>query len=148
MKFNWGTGIFIVIALFFVAVIAFYIYINQLDINLVENNYYEKELAYQERIDKIDNTSSLAGKISLAQEPGAMIIRFPGIEKELKPEGTVLFYRPSDPKKDFTIPLQLNDSLEQTVNVSAIDPGKWTIKIDWKMGGKDYYFEEGIIISH
>jgi hypothetical protein len=148
MKFNWGTGIFIVIALFFVAIIAFFIYINQLDINLVEDNYYEKELAYQQKIDKIDNTSSLAGKISLAQEPGVMIIRFPAIGKELKPEGTVLFYRPSDPKKDFTIPLQLNDSLQQIIGVSGIDPGRWTIKIDWKMGGKDYYFEEGIIISH
>jgi hypothetical protein len=147
MKFNWGTGIFLVIVLFFLAVIAFFIYISNLDINLVEDNYYEKELAYQQRIDKLSNTSSLPGKIEVSQEPGVVIIQFPRLDSILTSEGTILFYRPSDPKKDFTVPIQLNDSCRQVLNISRIDKGKWVIKLDWKMAGIEYYFEEGVIID-
>jgi nitrogen fixation protein FixH len=148
MKFNWGTGIFIILTLFFLAIIAFYIYITHLDINLVEDNYYEKELAYQDRIDKLNNTLALPGKINITKETGIIIIQFPDLDPGLSPEGTVLFYRPSDPKKDFTLSLQLNDSLSQAFDISKLDPGRWMLKLDWKMGRKEYYFEEGIFIEH
>ncbi len=148
IKFNWGTGIFIVIAMFVMAVIAFFIFINTLDINLVEDNYYEKELAYQERIDKIENTANLTGEIDIRQENGQMIIQFPDIDPLLVPTGTVWFYRPSDPKKDFTVPLNLDNSRMQVMDVSKIDPGKWTVKMEWEMGGKHYYYEENLIIEH
>jgi hypothetical protein len=148
MKFNWGTGIFIVIAMFLVAVVAFFIYISNLDIKLVENNYYEKELAYQDRIDKLNNTASLRWKIRIKQEPGSIIIQFPTLQPPVIPEGSLLFYRPSDPEKDFTIPLKLNDSSYQIIDTKEIDRGKWIIKLDWKMDRKEYYYEEGVLIEH
>jgi hypothetical protein len=148
MKFNWGTGIFIVIALFILAVAAFLIYTSNQDIKLVENNYYEKELAYQDRIDKLINADSLPWKIHVKQEPGIIIIQFPQLDTALTPAGTILFYRPSDPEKDFSVPLQLNDSSWQVIDIMGINKGKWVIKLDWHMGGKKYYFEEGLIIAH
>jgi len=148
MKFNWGTGIFIVLALFVLAVITFYLYITNLDINLVEDKYYEKELVYQEQIDKINNTLSLQDKIKISQEPGVLIVQFPTLDPGHSPEGSVLFYRPSDPEKDFTMPLQLNDSLQQFFDISKLDKGRWLLKVDWKMGGKEYYFEESVFIEH
>jgi len=148
IKFNWGTGIFSVIVLFILLVIAFFIFINNLDINLVEDNYYEKELVFQDRIEKIENTSSLSGKIRVIAEPGIVSIQFPRADTAFIPEGNILFYRPSDPKKDFTVPLQLNDSSRQAINVSGVDKGRWVVKIDWKMGEREYYYEEAIIILH
>jgi hypothetical protein len=148
MKFNWGTGIFVVIVLFLLAVIAFFIFINTLDINLVEDNYYEKELAYQERIDKINNTAALAGEINISVEPGILTIRFPAIDSAFTPVGKIWLYRPSDPKKDVILPLELDKTYQQVLDISKMDKGKWTIKLEWEMGGRDYYFEEGIIISH
>lgn len=148
IKFNWGTGIFIVLTVFILAVIAFFIFITNLDIKLVEDNYYEKELAFQERIDKINNASLLSGKISIMQEPRQVIIQFPPLGPGITPAGIVWFYRPSDPDKDFKLPLQLNDSLRQVFDVKGLDQGRWMIKLDWKMDGKEYYFEEGVIISH
>jgi hypothetical protein len=148
MKLNWGTGIFIILAVFILAIVAFYLFIANLDINLVEDNYYEKELVYQERIDKLNNTLSLPGKISVMKQPGILVIQFPALEAGNSPEGLVLFYRPSDPAKDFILPLQLNDSLQQAFDVSKLEKGKWIIKLDWKTGGKEYYFEESIFIEH
>jgi hypothetical protein len=148
MKFNWGTGIFLVLTFFILALIAFFIFINNLDINLVEGNYYEKELVYQERIDKINNTSSLPGKIKVVQEPDMIIIQFPQLDTTIAPIGSLMFYRPSDPEKDFSVPLQLNDSSRQVFDIKGLDKGKWVIKLDWEMGGKEYYYEEGVIIEH
>jgi nitrogen fixation protein FixH len=148
IKFNWGTGIFIVLAIFFIAIIAFFLYITNLDIHLVEDNYYEKELVYQQRIDKLKNTQALNGKIEILKSPGIITIQFPFIGASDSVNGTAWFYRPSDPGKDFTLLLNLNDSLQQSFDVSKIDRGKWMIKLDWKMGEKEYYFEETVFIEH
>ena len=147
MKFNWGTGIFTVIVIFLLAVVAFYFYITNMDINLVEDNYYEKELAYQERIDKINNTSGLPGKIEIMQERNILAIQFPKADPSVIHEGNVLFYRPSDPLKDFSVPLQLDDSLRQAFDITNIAKGRWIIKIDWKMADKEFYFEESLNIT-
>jgi hypothetical protein len=147
IRFSWGTGIFIFLTLFIVGVVVFYLFITKLDIRLVEDNYYEKELAYQQKINKIDNTRLLSGKIGIERMPGMIMLRFPSLESGHKPEGSVVFYRPSDPDKDFSAELQLNDSLQQVFDISKIDKGKWIIKIDWKMGGKEYYFEESVIVE-
>jgi len=137
-----------VIVTFLLGVVAFFIYINDMDINLVEDNYYEEELVYQDRIDKINNVSELPGKINISSKAGMIIIQFPALDTVPALDGSLMFYRPSDPWKDFSIPLQLDDSLRQALDVSMLKPGKWIIKIDWEMGGKEYYFEESVILSH
>ena len=58
-----------------------------------------------------------------------------------------MLYRPSDPKKDVIMPLLLDKSGRQEIDISGIAKGKWTVKIEWEMGGKEYYFEEGLIIE-
>jgi len=146
MKFNWGTGILIVIITFILGVIAFFIFINNLDINLVEDNYYEKELAYQEKIDQMNNTALLNGEIDIFQEGKTLFIQFPELDSLAEPKGNVLFYRPSDPDKDITVPLQLNEEHLQAIDISKIIAGKWILKLDWEMGGQAYYYEEGIVI--
>jgi hypothetical protein len=148
MKFNWGTGIFIVIIVFILAVAGFMIYVSTLDINLVEDNYYDKELVYQDRIDRINNTAALTWKIGIKQDQGRLILQFPSQEPPIAPEGTLLLYRPSDPGKDITIPLQLNDSARQIIDIARIDRGKWVIKLDWKTNGKSYYFEKEVFINN
>jgi hypothetical protein len=148
MKFNWGTGIFIVILLFVMAVVAFLIYTSNMDMKLVEDNYYDKELAYQDRIDKLNNTASLPWKINISQVPGTLIIQFPQSDTALAPSGSLLFYRPSDSDKDFSVPIQLNDSSRQVIDIRGVNKGKWVIKLDWKMGGKEYYYEEEVFVEN
>lgn len=147
INFNWGTGIFIVIALFLMAVVAFFIYMSNLDINLVEDNYYEKELVYQQKIDKLKNTGTLPSKISVTTTEDAVILRFPETLGDSSTQGHIIFYRPSDPSKDFTVELKPDDSLMQVIPATGMIPGKWTVKIDWTTLGTGYYFEEGIFIQ-
>ena len=148
MKLNWGSGIFIVLLVFILAVVGFFFYINNLDIHLVEDNYYEKELAFQERIDKLKNTALLEGEIKITMEEGRLYIRFPELDSTHQPAGTVLFYRPADQKKDISFPLQLSHEHLQAIDISQMDKGKWVLKLDWEMGGKAYYFEQGLVLAN
>ena len=144
MKFNWGTGILIVIVLFILAVVIFFIWSSYLDINLVEDNYYEKELAYQERIDRIMNAESLGEKVKVTLSREILRIDFPKSISGKKIGGNIIFYRPSDPGRDFTVPLDINDSAYQIIDASRLDPGRYVIKIDWVADSVGYYFEEEV----
>jgi nitrogen fixation protein FixH len=134
-----------VILLIFGGVIAFFIYTSNLDINLVENNYYEKELIYEQKIEKTRNAINLTGKISI--EPGSdfIVIHFPDTVRHSGIEGTILFYRPSDENKDFTVPIALDDSLRQVIGKENMLPGKYIVKIEWEMEGVHYYHEQVLI---
>lgn len=145
IRFNWGTGIFIVIVLIFGGVIAFFIYSSNLDINLVENNYYEKELVYEQRIEKIRNANSLPEKIRIEPEGEFIIFHFPDTLRNSSLKGSIWFYRPSDESKDFTVPISPDDSLKQFINRGSLIPGKYLVKIEWEMDGTPYYQEEVLV---
>ena len=53
MKINWGTGIFIFYSLFVGALVFQLVKSFQYDNSLVVENYYEKDLNYQEQYNKI-----------------------------------------------------------------------------------------------
>lgn len=145
IKFNWGTGIFIVIVFIFSGVIGFFIFSANLDINLVENNYYEKELVYEQRIAHTRNANNLPEKIRIESPGDRIVLHFPDTASNTGITGTIWFYRPSDESKDFTLPISLDDSLCQAIGKERIFPGKYTIKIDWEMAGTHYYQEEVLI---
>jgi hypothetical protein len=145
IKFNWGTGIFIVIVFIFFGVIGFFIFSANLDINLVEKNYYEKELVYEQRIAHTRNANNLPEKIRIESLADRVVLHFPDTVRNTGIRGTIWFYRPSDESKDFTVPISLDASLCQAIDKVRIFPGKYTVKIDWEMAGTPYYQEEILI---
>jgi hypothetical protein len=60
IKFNWGIGITIFISAFILLNIIFIIFASGQKVDLVTEKYYEKELKYQEVIDKKINSNSLS----------------------------------------------------------------------------------------
>jgi hypothetical protein len=66
MKINWGTGIVIAIGLFmtFILVLVYKMTVDQkYNHDLVVEEYYKKELAFQEEIDAEKNALSLSERI-------------------------------------------------------------------------------------
>lgn len=145
IKFNWGTGIFIVIVLIFGGVIAFFIYSSYLDVNLVETNYYEKELVYEQRIEKIRNADKMPEKIRIVPFQDHIMFHYPDTIMSTGISGSIYFYRPSDETKDFTVVIAPDDSLRQMISKRDLLPGKYIIKMEWEMAGIFYYLEEVLI---
>jgi hypothetical protein len=62
------------------------------------------------------------------------------------PSGEVVFFRPSDPKMDFMVPL--SDGVDGVLNIplSLFSKGMYKMKIDFEIAENQYYKEEIIVI--
>ncbi len=141
MKFNWGHGIVIFSAAFMSMILYFVISSVSYDSELVSEDYYEQEIAYQDRIDKKRNASE--EKINISQNVAGLQIVFPSsVDK-----GIVRFFRPSNKELDFQKEIQLDSNFQQQISLDNTKPGLWRIKLDWQKGDKDFYYEESIVIE-
>lgn len=138
---HWGHYIAIFYTFFVLVVITALIASFQVDRSLVIDDYYAKDIAYQEHFDKKKNLIKSGICMILHNDhTGILKIQF---DKTHDIAGSIRFYRPSDKSLDFEVALK-NTSLD--FNTTLIAKGKWVIKVDWTTGGKDYYKEEMIFI--
>ena len=144
MKLNWGNGIFIFYVLFVGALVFQLVKSFQYDHSLVVDNYYEKDIQYQEQFDKLKNTKELSEslRIKYHKEENQVRIAFP---KDIATaEGEILFYRADDKSKDFKLPIK--DSGDIVVPTSFLVRGEWTVSVDWTTDDKSYFEEKNIQI--
>ncbi len=113
----------------------------QTRIDMVTPDYYAEELKYQATIDARNNTGTLSAPVSVRQPGDTIEITFPGELQGAPLQGKVHFYRPADSRRDFTLPLELNDAGQLLVSRSKFDRGPYRIKLQWQFDGKDYFQE-------
>ena len=147
MEFSWGKGIFITYSLFLVIILTVVVYISSMDVNLVTEDYYEKELNHQEQIDIAARTIQLPEQLNITVTQNLINLKFPSLFKPYDISGLVQFYRPSDSQQDFSVNIELSDSLEQTIFTTSIQKGYWRIKVDWTAEEKDYFNEKLVMIN-
>jgi hypothetical protein len=147
MKFSWGKGIFITYTLFLVMILAMVTYLSSMDVNLVTEDYYEKELKHQEQINKEARTKELAEKLEISVQQDLVNFKFPSLFKPYEVSGLIQFYRPSDSMMDFSVAIKLENSLEQIISTTGIQKGYWRIKVDWSAADSDYYNEKLVVIN-
>jgi hypothetical protein len=146
-RINWGTGIVIGIVAFVVMSITMTIIFMTQDVSLVSDNYYEKSLSYQEEIDKQNRTKLLNEEVEINYNGDVISILFPSDYISGKMNGEIYFYRPSDQKMDFKIPLRLSETGTQIIPTQNIEKGFWRLKLNWEMDGNGYCNEKAIIVQ-
>jgi hypothetical protein len=145
-KFNFGTGIFIFMALFMTAIISFVIFAHRQDVNLVHDNYYEKGVDHTLQMQKKARSSEFFNKIDISDDGNYIRIVFPAGLASIIEEGNVMFFRPSDHLKDIKQSLELRGN----VFIGAKDqliPGRYVVKINWIANSLDYEVEKQLIIK-
>ncbi|MFZ4547515.1 MAG: FixH family protein [Bacteroidales bacterium] len=147
IKFNWGTGIFIFIALFLLANF-FVIYKSlQQKYDLVDKEYYPQGLEYQKQIDRFANANSLTGKITFSEASGELLITYPVELKGKEIKGNVIFFRPSDENADFSDSIKFDTAMIQRIPVKKMLSGKYIAKFFWKMDGKEFANESTVRLN-
>jgi hypothetical protein len=141
MKISWGTGIVIAIVIFMAIIIATVIFMMNQDVDLVSSDYYEKGIKYQEQIDMENRSQRLKDNVKMEWSGDLFEISFPDKFEDQAISGEIFFYRPSDSKKDFRLPLNLNDR-KQYLPVQGLEKGLWRVKLNWNLNNKDYYYSE------
>ena len=147
MKFNWGTGIFAVYIGFVLLILAAVIFAFTIDVDLVADNYYEKELLHQTEIDKADRASKLTQQINFSQYNDSVILRFPKIFSQNLISGTIFFSRDDNSEKDFFIPVTFDDSLSQVIPTKNLLPGLWRVKIDWRVNSTTFLTQKNLMVN-
>lgn len=147
MKINWGTGIVISFIIF----IAFIMYMavtmmssDKYNHDLVTEEYYKKEIHYQEEIDAEKNSQLLSENIKVKTNSKGIEIKFPKDLDYTGIEGTIIFYRPSNKNLDFEIPIELSSNTILIPDNKIVE-GKWGITIDWKYEGVNYLYKDKIV---
>lgn len=137
---NWGNKIAIVFTLFVVLVITMVTISFNQDVNLVAENYYEEEIAYQGHMKKVENALGWEKSIKVEQREDMVYLYFEDADDV---KGEITFFRPSDAKLDFKVNLQE----ENYVPVEKLQAGVWQVDISWENEGVAYHKEERIFIQ-
>lgn len=147
MKFHWGHGIAIFIGIFLLAT-GFFVYKSfQQDYPLVEGEYYPKGLEFDKQRARIDNADKLSEKFKVEQTADAVKVIRPQVVMTGFKSGNYLFYRASGVNGDLRDTLIADTATIYTVSKSKLLKGKYTLKINWKASGKEFYQEETLFIN-
>lgn len=147
IKFNWGTGIVIAMIVMVSGMIFLVSIALRQDYDLVEDDYYQKSVDYQQHIDEVKNTESLAEKIKFEQSGDSLKMIFPQLAVVQEYSGEIHFYSPVEADLDKTIKLKVNDQFCQSVSLKNMKSGRYTVKIGWTANAKSYYQEQEITID-
>lgn len=146
MKFHWGIKISLLYGLFVLGILSMAAFYMRQEPELVSKEYYNEEIRYQNKIEKLRRTSLLSEKVRLKVSDKKLNIRFPKVGPG-DIAGDAFFYRPSDKKSDFRLPVKLDSAYTQAVSFEGRRKGLWKVELNWKAGGKEYLNEEVIYIQ-
>ncbi len=146
MKLSWGQGIALFYTVFALSMVGMVFYSRGLDHSLVEENYYQKDLQYQQVITAMKNTASLSRDILISRDKQREVIRFSFPEETASPQGSIQFYRPADKDMDFTLPINPDPDGLQEFAYSRLPKGRWTVKVNWTAAGKHFYSEQIVVL--
>jgi nitrogen fixation protein FixH len=114
---------------------------------LVEQNYYDSELKYQDAINNTARAEKSGAGITQDLDAGKITIQIPAAQLAQKFSGKIELYRPSASGLDSIVALAPDAGGKQVVDVSKLARGAWQIHVHWNAGGEEYLLEQKISIT-
>lgn len=145
MKMNWGTGIAVAYITFAVSMAGVVFASRKHDPGLVQKDYYDLDLNYQNRLERKQNTAALPVKpgIHFDSESRSVTVSFPaGMEKA---SGKVKFYRSATTSDDFTV--SFSDGAPLVKDASGLASGRWHVDVEWEVAETPYFWESSFFIT-
>ena len=131
MKINWGGKLLIIALMFMLFVVSMVVVISKQDMPLVEQDYYERSLNYQEEIDNYANIDT------------SVMVNLMANHLEVSSSNTlsgvkVKFYRPSNLELDKDFVIDILAGTKEVYDLSDLDLGKWIISVRWMKADKEF----------
>ena len=115
--------------------------------SLVDENYYESELKFQSQIDAAHRAAQAGATVSYDVATAKVLIRIPVSQVTTVLKGQISLYCPFAAKQDRQLAFQPDHDGTQTVDLSALNPGSWVIRVRWQAGEQDYFLEQKIAVT-
>lgn len=117
------------------------------DYDLVDPNYYQKSVNYQQHIEEVKNTDKLVKKIEFELSTDTLKLKFPELVNNTEYSGKIHFYSPIQEKRDLKLPVKIDATFAQNIILKDLERGRYQVKIDWTANKVSYYQEEEIIVG-
>ncbi len=146
MKFTWGTGIFLFLALFLAGSAVFIVFAMRQQVNLVHKDYYEKGVDYSDQMRVNERSKPFAHALKTSSTDDHFLV---SIQESLAAKidsGSVLMFRPSDNTKDIAAQLTANASQLQ-FDRSTLISGRYILKFTWYADGLKYEIDRPVNVQ-
>jgi hypothetical protein len=132
----WPYAIISYFIIFITGIVTWVSFAMRHEDQLVRPDYYEHEMKYQGQIDRVARTDRSTAAITYDRASQSLHLQLP----EPNLQGTIHLYRPSNARLDQKLPLTTH------IDVSALEPGLWKIRLNWTNSNREYYFEKPIVL--
>lgn len=126
MKLNWGHKLTFFAGLFMLFVVFMVYRISTQKVDLVDKDYYERGVKYQNEINKYAAANAVQHNIDF--DLTRQQLTFKASNPLIK--GTVYFYRAADASMDFEKPFALNAEGSFNYSTEALQKGIWKITFE------------------
>lgn len=139
---NWGTKIVLGMVAFMLFILSMVFYMFKVnDDSLVEENYYEKGIAYDKEYNAKKNVLTDEATPVVEITSDKLLIK-------LKDNSTyqLKLMRPSSSKLDVEYMGQTDDNHSISINIEKLEKGLWTLHLEWQSNHKEYLFIKDIML--
>lgn len=143
---SWGNKLLVTFIVFAGGMIFLVCKSIMSDFQMVEKDYYKKELSYQQVIDGTKEAGQLSSLAAVQDDEKGITIQLPAEMKNKNPSGEVWFYCAYDEKRDRHFKLETDGNAVQSIAPGKVLAGNYTVKISWKDDQKSYYAEKSVTI--
>lgn len=113
--------------------------------DLVSENYYAEEIAYQTVIDQSSKTAALSAPVELTLASNTITIQLPKEFSQLQTSGQWTLYYAADKKRDIAGTVHSTNGVYH-ITIPAGASGKYLFKLQWQGQQVEYYFEKTIFL--
>jgi hypothetical protein len=114
---------------------------------LVTEDYYAKEIQFQDQIDRTKNALILKTVLEWNKIGENWQLGLKGDFNPNNAVGSLTIYRPSDSTLDFEVPMELDTNFTQLVSGKNFKKGKYQIQVRWTVNDLDCYLEKNVFIQ-
>lgn len=145
----WPMGLVAAFGVFISGTVALIVLSARTQTDLVSQDYYERELRYQEDIDRRTRTQALEGQVQVRYDADRRQLTFalPAAHAAKRAEGEIQLYRPSAAGLDRRVPLTVDSRGQQILDATTLSDGLWRVRVTWRVGGEEFSCDEKVIVG-
>lgn len=131
---NWGKGIVIGMSAFIVFIVTLISILMSNSVDLVSDDYYQKEIAFGDEMKAKSNYNQLTEKMLIETNEEHLIIKLPNVEGVS--EYLLELKRPNDQKEDKRF--KINDTKTFILNKKELQKGVYSISLSFEKNKQRY----------
>jgi hypothetical protein len=143
----WPVSIIVFFAIAIIGCTTLVTFCSRHPADLVAADYYEQEIRYQGRLDRLQHASQPDHQAAVSYDSATRLISISLPHGLAHPKGDVQLYRPSAGNLDRQLKLQPSANGLQTIDATTLAPGLWRVRVSWTVDQQDYFVDQKIIIE-